>query len=117
VISEKFGGSQKLVFIGKDDYLVFRIVVPNGKDKRTVTDMSDYKNIKGVFVPFKIRVSVENLNTKTADVSEIKIIDFRGNVKFDDSIFTMSNIYGTPVEIPGLDIKNILNSIIDGVSK
>jgi outer membrane lipoprotein-sorting protein len=112
VIRENFGGLQKFTFIEKDNYLIVRIVIPNGKDKRTVVDLSDYKTVKGFSVPFKIRISVETLSARKAKVSEIKIISFRTDVKFDDSIFTLPNISHTSIEIPGLDIKSILKGII-----
>ena len=113
VIGENYGSLQKLTFVERDSYFILRIVVPNGKDARIVTDMSDYKKIKGGFyVPFKIRISEENLEAKTAEVNEITIKDLKTDVKFDDSLFVPKNISQTTAENPIFDIKNLLKSII-----
>ena len=112
VVGENFGGSQKLTFIEKDSYLILRIVVPNGKNERTVTDMSDYRNIQGVSIPFNIRVSAENLKEKTASVTEIKITNFQPNLNLNPALFIPSNVSQTYEAHPVFDIKGILKNIL-----
>ncbi|MDR3113882.1 MAG: hypothetical protein LBU09_05845 [Endomicrobium sp.] len=107
------GENEKLTFIEKNSYLVLRLVIPSGKDERTIADMSDYKKIKDDFyVPFKIRIAVENLLTKTAKISEITITALKIDVNFDDSLFVPKNISQTAAENPIFDIKSLLKSII-----
>jgi hypothetical protein len=111
VIGENYEDLQKLTFIEKDSYLILRISVPNGKDERIVTDMSEYKKVKDFYVPFKIRVAVENLKEKTSSVSEIKITDFKTGLGINPSLFTPSNVSDMP-DIPGFNIRDLLKSIL-----
>jgi len=112
VVGEKFGDLQKLTFIEKDSYLILRIVVPNGKDERTVTDMSDYRTVQGVSIPFNIRISAENLKTRTSSVTEIKITNFQPNLNLNPALFVPSNVSQTYEAHPVFDIKGILKNIL-----
>jgi hypothetical protein len=109
VVGENYANMQKLTFVEKGSYLILRVVIPNEKGARTVVDMSDHKKIKDdLYVPFKIRISSENLEAKTSEVSEIKITDLKTDVKLDDSLFIPKNISQTSSENPVFDIRNLL---------
>lgn len=74
------GGNTEKYFINKTTYLIDKIIITSNIDPRqgggtyeNFVSYTDYRNINGIMVPFKINQG--NLNTLKVEKAELKLID------------------------------------------